>query len=123
MTEQKWNYLTDEELEKLIQDVENRGMLSCPSYVRGEILQKTGVSLEKRKMQFYLYSAKVCAAAAAAIFLLFTIPAGPMVVSGEDMVAKDRFSFTDKLNKQTTAMCESLNDFSDMLILREKQED
>ncbi len=123
MTEQNMNYLTDEELEKLIQDVENQGMLHCPSYVRGEILQKTGVSLQKRKMQFYLYSAKVCAAAAAAIFLLFTIPEGILPVSGGDMAGKEQFSFTDKLNKQTTAMCESLNDFSDMLIIRERQED
>lgn len=122
MTEQSVNYLTDEELEKLIMDVEHQGLLSCPSYVREEVLQRTEVSLKKRKQQFYLYSAKVCAAAAAAIFLLFTIPTGQLNTP-EAVESRRQTSLTNILNEQTAEMCESLNDFSDMLIFREKQED
>lgn len=120
--ERRKDYLTEEELEKLILDVENQGMLSCPSYLRGEILQRTEVSLQKRKLQYYAYSIKVCVAAAAAIWFLFTVPIGNMLTP-QTVAAREQVSFTDKLNRQTSVVCESLNDFSDMLILREKQED
>ena len=69
MTELRTEYLTDEELEKLIEDVEMQDMLTCPSYLRQEILEKTQVPLQKKKLQFYAYSFKVCAATAAAIVM------------------------------------------------------
>lgn len=124
MTEQKMNYLTDEELEKLIADVELHDMLTCPSYVGQEILEKTQVSLRKKKLQFYAYSFKVCAAAAAAIVLLFTIPVEPqMPVMTQNAAAEEQFSFTRELSKHANSICESLNEFSDMLIMRERLED
>ena len=122
MTENSRDYLTDEELEKLIMDVENQGLLCCPSYVRGEVLQRVEVSQQKRKQKFYLYSVKVCVASAAAIFLLFTIPIGQLNTP-EALESRRQTSFTNMLSEQTDEMCESLNDFSDMLIFREKQED
>ncbi len=116
MIEQKMDYLTEEELAKLIADVEMHGMLECPSYVRQEVLEKTRVSLKKRKRQFYIYSFKVWAATAAAIVLLFTLPTEPPVMESQ-------FSFTGELSKRTNSVCESLNDFTDMLIDRERQEE
>lgn len=116
MTEQKMDYLTDEELTKLIEDVEMHGMLECPSYVRQEVLEKTRVSLKKRKQQLLVYSFKVWAASAAAIILLFTLPT-------EVPTAEQQFSFTRELSKRTNNVCESLNDFTDMLVDRESQEE
>lgn len=111
MTEQKMNYLTDEELEKLIKDVEMHGMLECPSYVRQETLQRAKVSLRKRKQQLYIYSLKVWAASAAAILLLFSLPLS-------SQIPQPRVSITDKLSRQTGVVCEHLNDFTDKLIER-----
>ena len=122
MTEQKMDYLTEEELEKLIEDVEMHGMLECPSYVRQEVLEKTRVSLRKRKQQFYIYSLKVWAASAAAIVLLFTLPSEPQMAEFAEAPA-EQFSITDKLSRHTSSVCESLNDFTDMLIYRESQEE
>ena len=116
MIEQKMDYLTDEELAKLIEDVEKHGMLECPSYVRQEVIRKTQVSLQKRKRQFYIYSFKVWAATAAALVILFTLPSVPQVTT-------PAFSITDKLSRHTNNVCESLNDFSDRLIDRERQEE
>ena len=116
MTEQKLDYLTDEELEKLIEDVEMHGMLECPSYVKQEILEKTRVSLRKRRQQFYIYSFKVWGATAAAIVLLFSLPQAPQMI-------EPQFSITDKLSRGTSSVCESLNNFTDMLIDRERWEE
>ena len=124
MTEQTMNYLTDDELEKLINDVEMHELLQCPSHVRQEVLEKTQVSLWKKKLQFYVYSVKVCAAAAAAIVILFTLPVEPQIpVMVESPSSEEQFSFTEELSKRTNSICESLNAFSDMLILRERTEE
>ncbi len=124
MNELKMNYLTDDELEKLIADVEEREMLTCPSYIRQEVLGKTQVSMQKKKLQFYAYSFKVCAAAAAAIVLLFTIPVEPqMPAMMEDISVEEEFSITEELSKRTNSICESLNTFSDMLIFKDEVED
>ena len=81
-------------------------------------MEKTRVSLRKRKRQFYIYSIKVWAASAAAIVLLFTLPSGPQMAE----FAEAQFSITNKLSRHTSSMCESLNEFTDKLIYRESQE-
>ena len=116
MTELRNEYLTDEELEKLIADVEMHGMLECPSYMRQEVLEKTRVSLKKRKQQLLIYSFKVWAATAAALVLLFILPAQPQIPEAQ-------LNITEKLSRQTGIMCESINDFTDMLIDRDRQEE
>ena len=122
MMEQRRSYLTDDELDRLIADVECQGLLQSPSYLRNEVLAGTENSLQKRKLQFYIYSVKVCAAAAAAIFVLFTIPAGQLTMP-KQVADRQQETLLDKLGRQADVMCESVNNFSDMLIMKEKQED
>lgn len=118
MTDYKMDYLTDDELEKLIADVETHGMLTAPSYLRDEVLKKTEVPLYKKKLQFYAYSFKVCAAAAAAIVLMFSIP-----MDRELPEVREETSITEELSRRAGSLCESLNDFSDMLIRVERVEE
>lgn len=85
----QYQYMSDEELNKLIQDVEFTGMLSPPSYLKDQIMEKvisekkeektliTTVDYNKKRnkqKQLFLYSMKVAAAAIAALYFLMTVP-------------------------------------------------
>lgn len=95
----EYRYYDDVELEKLIAQVESKEMLSAPVYLKDEILNQISVNTElvselvseqakpvedspgKWKnivahRQFIIYSLKIVAAAAAALFILVTVPVG-----------------------------------------------
>lgn len=72
-------YLTEEELNKLIGSVEEERMLKAPSYLKSEIL--TAIDEEERlirnkgkKRQLIFFEMKIIGGMAAAIFMLFLLP-------------------------------------------------
>lgn len=79
-----FRYMTEDELEALIAEVEAHGMLTPPAYLKGLIMEeagksvkpigKKGISRKKAQMQFMIYSAKIIGAAAVAIFCLTMVP-------------------------------------------------
>lgn len=73
----------DEYTERLIRQAEEEGLISAPVHMKQEILKRSQsldyqISVQARqiskRMQFLLYSMKVGAAVAMALFLLFMVP-------------------------------------------------
>ncbi|MDE6742874.1 MAG: hypothetical protein K2J95_03230 [Lachnospiraceae bacterium] len=75
----EWEYLSDEELEQLVKDVEAEPLHPAPEYLKNMILDKTEAydkSGHKMStgMQLFVYSVKIMAAAAAAVIVILTVP-------------------------------------------------
>ena len=75
--------LTEAELESLIAAVESQGLLHAPVGLKSQVMEKTRrmdvqlvVQTQRlsRQTRFFWYSAKITAAAAAAMFLIFAVP-------------------------------------------------
>lgn len=64
----------DDWLAALIRDTEKNRMLKAPARLRTDTLAKVGKLQSSKRMQLIQYSVKVCTAAAAALFILFTTP-------------------------------------------------
>ena len=106
---EEYGYLNDEELEALIMEVENNGMIAPPVYLKEQILneiakdglkEKSGkgsakMSMEKARVQLWIYSAKIMAAAAAAVFGLTIIP----VDTGQAMELPENNRIERKIEK------------------------
>lgn len=68
---------SDEELMKMIGEVENGEMLQAPVHLKNEVLMHIRTEKQRyRKRQVFTYRAQVLIAMAAAIFLLVLMPAG-----------------------------------------------
>lgn len=74
----------DREILELIRQAESEGLLKAPGHMKEEILKRSEsidyrLSVRTRrfsqKTEFYLYSAKVAAAVAAALFMIVMVPA------------------------------------------------
>ncbi len=82
-----FRYMTEDELEALIAEVETHGMLAPPAYLKDLIMEeagkcvkpagKKGISRKRARIQFMIYSAKIIGAAAVAIFCLTMVPMDP----------------------------------------------
>ena len=82
-------YLSDEELEKLIFQIEQNEMVSAPSGFMDEVLEKIGETKEEKiipissgrnkKIEFQKYCIRVITSVAAAIALVFLTPEVEMV--------------------------------------------
>ncbi|MDE6713692.1 MAG: hypothetical protein K2K20_08145 [Lachnospiraceae bacterium] len=75
----KWEYLSDEELEQLVKDVEAGPLCQAPEYLKPMILDKVeaydkSVYKMSAGMQLFIYSVKIMAAAAAAVIVILTVP-------------------------------------------------
>lgn len=75
----KWEYLSDEELEQLVKEVEVKPLHPAPEYLKSMILDKTEAYDKNGHkmsagMQLFIYSIKIMAAAAAAIVVILTVP-------------------------------------------------
>ena len=69
------SYLSEEELNALIYETEQRQVIAPPTYLEEEILQKIRAKKQKTaKREFYLYTAKIITAIAAVITLMFAAP-------------------------------------------------
>ncbi|SCY37756.1 hypothetical protein [Butyrivibrio sp. INlla14] len=72
-------YLSDEELKRLINNVEEEGLIKAPAQIKSEVLRKIEIEKpsakpEKSMAELYRYSAKVVFAIAAALLLLLITP-------------------------------------------------
>lgn len=75
----KWEYLSDEELEKLVNEIEEKPLCRAPEYLESMILNKAktydrNVHRLSAGMQLFIYGVKIMAAAAAAIAVILTVP-------------------------------------------------
>ena len=85
-----YDYLSDEELQKLISDIELNDMVEAPANISGKVLEAIDSSIEtesknkvqnkKRKIiEYRLYKFKVASAVAAAIAVMFLVPHSPVI--------------------------------------------
>ena len=93
-------YLSDEELQKLIMDVELNDMTKAPANLQKKVLDavdaadKAGNIAKTKKQKiidYRLYSLKVALAVAAAIVVMFIVPGVP--VANRDFCAMDKTDF------------------------------
>lgn len=72
-------YLSEEELEKLIESIEEEPLYRAPDYLKSEILKRARQNrsrcrMQSKEIQLFAYSIKIVAAAAAALLMIMTIP-------------------------------------------------
>lgn len=125
-------YFSEEELEKLIVDVELNHMLEAPTGMKDSIMSKAReeniLNIRKStktsaKMQLIKYQIKVGIATAAALVILFVAPleismAGSNISSAESY-NKNYQSFTSKIARKSDQLCEKFFDFTNQLISKE----
>lgn len=122
-------YLSDEELQRLIDEAERAPLLAAPSYLKTEILQKAdrmalqpaqkrGRPMLPPSWQFAVYSLKVGLAAAAAVLVLLYIPMKP----GEFSLPRIKFQveaketlfggITSMVDQKTNEFCGYLSELT-----------
>lgn len=75
----KQQYLSEEELEKLIDNIEKEPLYRAPDYLKPEILKRARQNrircrMQSKEIQLFTYSIKIVAAAAAAVIMVMTMP-------------------------------------------------
>lgn len=122
--------MTDAELERFIQMIENEAMLTAPRNLKENILDESkqlGTKIVKQsktlsiKMQLLLYSLKISAAVVGAIFLLGVIQIdSSQIAQAVNKPIKGQKestqSVTETLNEKSNAASNALNNFSSSLI-------
>lgn len=116
------NYLSDDELEKLIADVEQEPMRRAPEYLERMILKKTEQNAV-RWSQFAAYSAKIVAAAAAAIALIITMPEieRQSEIHQQEVEQEERKSVTTSINEATSSFCNQLFEKTNELLFQREE--
>ena len=93
-------YLSDEELQKLIMDVELNDMTKAPANLQKKVLDAVDAAdkagniaktKKQKRIEYRLYSLKVALAVAAAIVVMFIVPGVP--VANRDFCAMDKTDF------------------------------
>lgn len=119
-------YLSDEELMQLINDVEEHEMLQAPFYMKHVILQRVREesvvrSERSAKIQFLTFSFKVALATAAAVAVLLLAPAQfremPSVATKEQVQSE---TFSKRLESRSNLVSEGLLNFSNKVIGKEE---
>lgn len=143
------SYLSDQELNELISDAEQKDVLTPPAYLEQEILDKISclpkqaestagkvraksgsrLSPAAAHKELLLYSVKIMAAAAAAIVMIFTIPAAQWetvqqtapytaseVQNQKDKEEQEAEKITDRLGEAADSFYEHLNSFTEGII-------
>lgn len=117
----KWEYLSDEELDQMIKDIEAEPLCQAPEYLKPMILDKAKVydrSGHKTSagMQLFTYSVKIMAAAAAAVIVILTVPMMDKAQSLDDMeqstqveLERMRDRATDREQAQLQDRTETIN--------------
>ncbi|WP_026490448.1 hypothetical protein [Butyrivibrio sp. XBB1001] len=92
-------YLSDEELNRLINNVEDEGLIQAPAQIKSEVLRKIykenpSAKPEKSMAELYRYSAKVVFAIAAALLLLIITPgitdSRDRIPTRDEVISQDR---------------------------------
>ena len=133
------NYLSEEELEKLIAEVETNSMLHAPHNLKDEILQaaeqeQSDLSVKKeivkkrpaayqksRRRAFFLYVLEVEAVSAAAIAMLFLTPVRNADSWTSQKVQDPTSSVMYQINEKSNAFCSHLYDFSNRMIMTDSE--
>ena len=113
-------YLSDEELLRLISLSESEGLLSAPKQLKSSILTAARAPrpltrAEKRK-QFFSYCARVGVACAACLAMLFTVKPGTMqsgqaqTAPAENTAAK-LSSFSEQVDEHIQSFNQNVTDF------------
>lgn len=96
-------YPTDEELQKLIEELEQQ-QLYAPRHLKDEILLKVKDNADVRngsnhQVSFFVYTCKMVAGMAAALFLIFTIPSREISIEEQLQSGRDKMTtVTDKIS-------------------------
>lgn len=118
--------LTDVQLERLIREVEEAGLLQAPVRLKENVMRESGtlaVRTEKAvrkhtaRMQLFFYSLKVSAAAAGAITLLMVVSLRMNVAEDTPPpVPRNNISIAQKLNMHSDMISGRLNSFSQRIL-------
>ena len=95
-------YLSDEELNALIREIERNDLVMAPPDIMEKVLTQT----KNKKRDFTMYCFRVAASAAAAIVMLFTLP-GVL----QNMSPKISDVVTDAYQKEMYETVEYINKF------------
>lgn len=126
---QKPDYLTDDQLLHLIKSVETDGMHTAPGYLKDKILKKAAQTNNASRYELFIFSAKIIAAAAASIALLFTMPdlsqikqtmPGNLLVQEESAGAFREDSFLRQFNRKTNKLCGIISDSANSIFQKEE---
>ena len=108
----KFEYLSDDELEKLINDTEASGLLQAPLGFEKSILDKIDeatvssdekiISFDEKKKQFSRFRFQVCMAMAAAILFMVVAPMAMNSESGRQFKEATEAMRTER-NQETTS--------------------
>lgn len=137
------DYLSDQELEELIRQVEEQDMIAAPDYLEEKICTKIRQSEQvvqyrakkSTRQRLFFYSLKVIAASAAAIAFLYIVPMvqsqeqPPTYVSEtqqpdwsrEAAKRKEETSFVQNVNQATNQFCNSLFRKTNALFQKEEK--
>ena len=103
-------YLSDEELNKLITEIEEEGEKVAPCSIEESVLAYVDKRNNKKseKISYYIYCAKVVASMAAAVFILVLLPvvkgSNPNIPSKEDVIVQsESVSREELLSKEDTS--------------------
>lgn len=109
MQDDKTNYLSDEDLQSLIQSVEQEGMLHAPQYMKESILNQIQTkervsdisSHRSNNVQLITYTLKVGVAMAAAIALIVLVPVREFGSYSDEDTRYERASYEEWLDYQS----------------------
>ncbi|MBQ7065485.1 MAG: hypothetical protein IJN92_01570 [Lachnospiraceae bacterium] len=117
--------MTDEEMDAFLLYIEENEMITAPKNLKDKILNEFKAeemqmeSARKRKnmsakVQFWLYSLKISAAVAAAIFLLAFVDTNFISAPSVSKKDTDRKTMVTFLNEKSNQWSSKLSSFSDM---------
>lgn len=117
----EWNYLSETELLNIIEDAEQNPILKAPGYLKNQILKEASRRTKpKRKISLLFFSAKITAAAAASIALLFSMP---KITQSEKLLQKaaevSENSLVNHINQKTNHFCSVLSDTTNSILMKE----
>lgn len=117
----EWNYLSETELLNIIEDAEQNPILKAPDYLKSQILQEASRQTKpKCKTSLLLFGAKITAAAAASIALLFSMP---KLTQSEELLQKatevSEHSLVNHINQKTNHFCSILSDTTNSILMKE----
>lgn len=93
----------DEELARLIGEVEERALIHAPSHLKDNVFSQVSAERQKvKRRQIFSYRAKVLAGMAAALAVLFLVPA-----DGEGTAGMPQTGILANLLQEETAGCDA----------------
>lgn len=126
---EKLEYLSDEELEAMIQEVEQYGMMEAPVQMKEKLLQvlqqeetiqRPQMSEWHKKRSMLIYSMKVSLTAAAAILCVIFMP---LQMQQRQTGVQPKTSVTRQMKEASTHICEKMQNLSERLMFSNEMEE